>query len=67
MIRWQSGLLEPLIAAKAKASYEANVGRPSKSTQKSDTIIEKIDTKKEIATQSHQAATRQRSSASMDD
>jgi hypothetical protein len=41
--------LEPLIAAKAKESYEKNVGRPNKSSQKSDTIIERIDTKKEVA------------------
>ena len=40
---------EPLLKKKAEASYEANVGRPSKSCQKSDTIIEKIDTKKEVA------------------
>ena len=37
----------PLVAAKAKASYLENVGRPSKSCQKSDTI--KIDTKKVLA------------------
>jgi tRNA G10 N-methylase Trm11 len=39
--------LEETIAARAKASYKANVGRPSKSCQKSDTI--KVDTKKEVA------------------
>lgn len=39
--------LEPLYAARAKASYDQNVGRPSKSCQKSDTI--KVDTKKELA------------------
>jgi hypothetical protein len=38
--------LEPLIAAKASKSYEENVGRPSKSSQKSETI--KIDRYKEI-------------------
>lgn len=42
-------LLEPLIAAKAALSYKENVGRPSKSSQKSDTIVDKIDTKKELA------------------
>lgn len=39
--------LEPLIAAKAKASYDANVGRPKKSSQKSETIIP-VDRYKEI-------------------
>ena len=39
----------PIIAAKAKENYENYVGRPSKSCQNSDTIIEKIDTKKELA------------------
>ena len=38
-----------IIAAKAKENYENYVGRPSKSCQNSDTIIEKIDTKKELA------------------
>jgi N6-adenosine-specific RNA methylase IME4 len=39
--------LEPLIAVRAKENYLENVGRPSKSCQKSDTI--KIDTKRELA------------------
>jgi len=39
---------EPLIAARAKASYEANVGRPKKSCQKSDKIS-RVDTKREAA------------------
>jgi len=38
-----------IIAAKARENYENYVGRPSKSCQNSDTIIEKIDTKKELA------------------
>ena len=38
-----------IIAAKARENYENYVGRPSKSCKNSDTIIEKIDTKKELA------------------
>ncbi len=38
-----------IIAAKARENYENYVGRPSKSCQNSDTIIKKIDTKKELA------------------
>jgi len=40
--------IKPLIAARAKASYEANVGRPKKSCQKSDKIS-RVDTKREAA------------------
>lgn len=39
--------LEEVFREKAKESYKENVGRPSKSSQKSDTI--KVDTKKEVA------------------
>jgi len=39
--------LENIFREKAKESYKENVGRPSKSSQKSDTI--KVDTKKELA------------------
>jgi len=54
---------EPLIAARAKASYEANVGRPKKSCQKSDKIS-RVDTKREaakLAGVSHPGATSQKS------
>lgn len=42
-------MMKDVISKKAKENYENNVGRPSKSCQNSDTIIEKIDTKKELA------------------
>jgi hypothetical protein len=39
--------LESVFSERAKESYKENVGRPSKLSQKSDTI--KVDTKKELA------------------
>ena len=40
-----------MIQARAKESYKENVGRPTKekSSQKSDKIIQSVDTKKELA------------------
>jgi len=51
-------LLEPLIAAKAKENQKQSEGAGKKGCQKSDNLIDPIDTKKEVAKATKLVATK---------